>query len=178
MPPYPHYDTSRRPEGRPAAASITRKSQNDLRSFFCQRFSPARTTASLWRQSGGEGVGGHSLVFQIPCCVHHFQIDLRFSFSNRNHDRKRKSFRKNQRSIFLFQTLRDFSGEIRIRFSFQNRIAIENPRRDRSSDVTMTDRVDLNQLNFSQSIRDFFLKTGSCFLFQKQLPVFIFKSRP
>jgi len=86
----------------------------------------------------------------------HFQIDFRFSFSNRNHDRDRKSFRKNQRSIFLFQTLRDFSGEIRIRFSFQNRIAIENPRCEPSFDVTVTARVDLNQLYFSQSIRVFF----------------------
>jgi hypothetical protein len=65
----------------------------------------------------------------------YFSIGIRFLFSNRNHDRDRKPFRKNRGSIFMFKSISDFcekiclrsknrSGSIAIRFPSSNRILV------------------------------------------------------
>ena len=112
------------------------------------------------------------LTFHEQTLIEFFSADfdgkisskLWMKFFHRDHDHDWKLFRKNQGSIFKWNSISDFRIKIDPWNKFSNRSAIEKLIPDQ------------NHWQTTKSGIDFFLNIGSRFWFQNRLPVLIFKS--
>jgi len=83
----------------------------------------------------------------------HFQIANIIAIKNLSGKIDHRFFFFKRSAIFLEKSGSDFY--------FKTGSRLKNPDRYPSTDLTLTDRIDSDQLNFSQSLRDLSVKIGS-----------------